>query len=155
MRPKKTLLCVDASELGLSVHALVLETWGYRVVKAESAQRAVTALRQMPSGSLDLVVLYVPLVNALSVMRSAKARHPEVRTLVLNTSVQHDVSLEVADVYLTQGVASEPMQVRERIRVLLARKRGPKALQAAGEKKPVLNATALIAQQRAREKVGA
>ena len=41
MRPKKTILCVDDNEQVLSVRTFLLETRGYRIIAANTAQEAL------------------------------------------------------------------------------------------------------------------
>jgi DNA-binding response OmpR family regulator len=130
MTPKKVILVVCADEQLLSQRAFLLETRGYRVVKAESAERAQAALRQMTVNTVDLVLIHAPLENALTLLRAAKILHPFTHTLVTSDFAGYDGNLLThADVYLPKGCWAAA-ELLERIKILVARKRGP-------HKKPV------------------
>jgi CheY-like chemotaxis protein len=155
MRPKKTVVCVTAGEAALSLRAMQLETWGYCVVRAGSAKEARAALttrarwpystaHRAGSGGVDAVLIDAPLPGAVGLLRAVREMCPDTRVLVASSAAAHDADLEMADVYVF-GEAARPMQVRERLRVLTARRRGPAPMHG---KKPVLNATAMIAQER-------
>ncbi len=127
MRPKKTILCVDDNEAVLSVRTFLLETRGYRVLSAPTAQKALEILQQAIPGSIDLLLcdLLMPQMDGNEVVRRAKQLHPGLPAMIVSgtvTSVDRALS---ADVFLPKGAAS-PAEMIERIRVLVARKRGPK-----------------------------
>ena len=124
MRPKKVILCVGEDEQLLSRRAFMLETHGYRIVKAESAKRGEDILRQMPMSSLDLVIIHAPMVNALPLLRTAYILHPFTRTMVTSDFDGYDSNLAHAEAYLPKGTWSAA-ELLERIRIMVARKRGP------------------------------
>lgn len=124
MRPKKTILCVDQNEQALAVRKFMLTTRGYRVVTALSSQEALEAFR---SGGIDLVLsdLLLPEMDGNEMVRRMKEISPEVPTILLSATVKNFERANRADAFLPKG-ACTPVEVLERIRVMIARKRGPK-----------------------------
>ena len=127
MRPKKTILCVDDNEQVLSVRCFLLETRGYRVIAAQTAQEALEVLERSVPGSLDLVLcdLLMPQMDGNELVRRAKQLHPGLPAMIVSGTVNAFDRALHADVFLPKG-ASSPAEMIERIRVLVARKRGPK-----------------------------
>jgi DNA-binding response OmpR family regulator len=124
LRPKKVILCIGADEQLLSQRAFLLETHGYRVVKAESAKRGEDILRQVPESSLDLVIVHAPIENALPLLRAAFVLHPFTRTMVTSDFVGYDSNLAHAQTYMPKGTWSAA-ELLERVHIMVARKRGP------------------------------
>jgi two-component system response regulator CpxR len=89
MRPKKTILCVDDNEQILSVRTFLLETRGYRVVAAHSAQEALTVLDQYLPGTLDLILcdLIMPQMDGNELVRRAKQLHPGLPAMIVSGTV--------------------------------------------------------------------
>jgi CheY-like chemotaxis protein len=127
MRPKKTILCVDDNETALSVRTFLLETRGYRVISASSSQQALDYVLQSAPGSIDLLLsdLIMPQMDGNELVRRAKQLHPGLPTMIVSGTVNAFERACSADVFLPKGAAS-PAEMIERIRVLVARKRGPK-----------------------------
>jgi two-component system response regulator CpxR len=127
MRPKKTILCVDDNETILSVRTFLLETRGYRVVCAQSSQEALEYVAQSAPGSIDLLLsdLIMPQMDGNELVRRAKQLHPGLPAMIVSGTVNAFDRAGCADVFLPKG-ASSPAEMIERIRVLVARKRGPK-----------------------------
>ena len=127
LRPKKTILCVDDNEQVLSVRTFLLETRGYRVIPALSAQQALEVVEQSLPGSLDLLLcdLIMPQMDGNELVRRAKQLHPALPAMIVSGTVNAFDRASCADVFLPKG-ASSPAEMIERIRVLVARKRGPK-----------------------------
>jgi two-component system response regulator CpxR len=127
MRPKKTILCVDDNEQVLSVRTFLLETRGYRVISAISSQQALEYVEQSLPGSLDLLLcdLIMPQMDGNELVRRAKQLHPGLPAMIVSGTVNAFDRAVHADVFLPKG-ASSPAEMIERIRVLVARKRGPK-----------------------------
>ena len=124
MRPRKTILCVDDNEQALSVRKFMLETRGYRVLTAHTA---ADALEIFAAGNVDLVLsdLIMPQMDGNELVRRMKAIAPEVPTIILSGSVKNFERASSADAFLPKG-ACTPLEVLERIRVMIARKRGPR-----------------------------
>jgi two-component system response regulator CpxR len=127
MRPKKTILCVDDNEQVLSVRTFLLETRGYRVIAVTTAQQALELVEQSLPGSLDLLLcdLIMPQMDGNELVRRAKQLHPGLPAMIVSGTVNAFDRAVHADVFLPKGAAS-PAEMIERIRVLVARKRGPK-----------------------------
>jgi two-component system response regulator CpxR len=124
MRPKKTILCVDDNEQALSVRKFMLETRGYRVLTAQSAHDALDAFR---GESIDLVLsdLVMPGMDGNELVRRLKEIAPEIPMILISGSVKTYDRANRADAFLPKGACS-PSETLERIRVMIARKRGPK-----------------------------
>jgi len=127
MRPKKTILCVDANEQALSVRTFLLETRGYRVIAAAGAHDALEVVERSLPGSIDLLLadLIMPQMDGNELVRRAKQLQPGLPAMIVSGTVNaYDRALH-ADVFLPKGACSSAEMI-ERIRVLVARKRGPK-----------------------------
>jgi two-component system response regulator CpxR len=127
MRPKKIILCVDDNEQILSVRTFLLETRGYRVVQANSAQDALEHIQQAVPGTIDLLLcdLLMPQMDGNELVRRAKQLHPCLPAMIVSGTVNAADRAVCADVFLPKGACS-PSEMLERIRVLVARKRGPR-----------------------------
>jgi CheY-like chemotaxis protein len=127
MRPKKTILCVDDNEQVLLVRKFLLETrGGYRVVIARSGEEAVERLRL---GGIDLVLgdLVMPQMDGNEMVRRMKEIAPEIPMILISGSIKAFERANRADAFLPKG-ASTPVEMLERVRVMIARKRGPKKI---------------------------
>jgi two-component system, OmpR family, response regulator CpxR len=127
MRPKKTILCVDDNEQVLSVRTFLLETRGYRIIATRNAQEAIEVLERSLPGTLDLILcdLLMPQMDGNELVRRAKQLHPGLPAMIVSGTVNAFDRALHADVFLPKGACS-PAEMIERIRVLVARKRGPK-----------------------------
>jgi two-component system response regulator CpxR len=144
MRPRKTILCVEDNEQILSVRKFLLETRGYRVLSASCASEALEYLQTSLPGSIDLLLsdLILPQMDGNELARRAKELHAALPVLIVSGTVTNFDRAASADAFLPKG-ACTPAELLDRIRILVARKRGPKkqpasvpapmaALQAAG-----------------------
>lgn len=124
MRPKKTILCVDDNEQALSVRKFMLETRGYRVLTALDSERALEVFRE---GGIDLVLsdLIMPRMDGNELIRRMKELAPEVPAILISGSVKSFDRANRADAFLPKGACSA-LEMLERIRIMVARKRGPK-----------------------------
>jgi CheY-like chemotaxis protein len=127
MRPRKTILCVEDNEQVLSVRKFLLETRGYRVVAMTNAADAMEFLEQAQPGSIDLLMsdVIMPVMDGNELVRRAKQMHPCLPTLLVSGTVTSFERAAAADAFLPKG-ACTPAEMLERIRILVARKRGPK-----------------------------
>jgi two-component system response regulator CpxR len=127
MRPKKTILCVDDNEQILSVRTFLLETRGYRVIAVPTPQEALDTISNSLPGSLDLLLcdLVMPLMDGNELVRRAKQLHPTLPAMIVSGTVAAYDRAGRADVFLPKGACS-PAELLERVRVLVARKRGPR-----------------------------
>ncbi|HLI64225.1 MAG TPA: response regulator [Terriglobales bacterium] len=124
MKPKRTILCVDDNEHSLSIRKVLLETRGYRVLTCSDPECAIEAMKQ---GGIDLVLsdLMMPKLSGAKLIDRLKAISPETPAVLFSGCVTHCNEEHVADVFLPKGEFA-PVELLERIRVLLIRKRGPK-----------------------------
>lgn len=124
MKPKKTILCVDDNEQALSIRKILLETRGYRVVACNNGEQALQAFRR---GGIDLVLtdLIMPGVDGSQLIHEIKQVSPQTPAVLISGRVKIYERDTMADVFLPKGMY-EPVDLLERIRLLLVRKRGPK-----------------------------
>jgi two-component system, OmpR family, response regulator CpxR len=127
MRPKKVILCVDDNEDVLSVRKFLLETRGYRVITATSSRQSLEVIGKAIPGSIDLLLcdLLMPGMDGNELVRRAKELHPSLPAMIVSGTVTAFDRAGRADVFLPKGAASA-IELLERIRILVARKRGPK-----------------------------
>lgn len=148
MRPKKVILCVDDNEQALAVRKFLLETRGYRVIPATDGATAIEILQQ---GGVDLVLsdLVMPQMDGNEMIRRMKQHSPEVPMMLISGTVKAFERANRADAFLPKGACS-PLEMLERIRVMIARKRGPrKAVTRPGYLEPAGNLHAAQAVQTA------
>jgi two-component system response regulator CpxR len=140
MRPKKTILCVDDNEQILSVRTFLLETRGYRVVALSNPHEALDAISHSLPGSIDLLLcdLLMPLMDGNELVRRAKQINPALPAMIVSATVAAYDRAGRADVFLPKGAAS-PAELLERIRILVARKRGPRKAILAAPQEPSLH----------------
>jgi two-component system response regulator CpxR len=127
MRPRKTILCVEDNEQILSVRKFLLETRGYRVLPMTCAAEALEYLNDAPQGTVDLLIsdVIMPQMDGNELVRKAKEMHPALPTLLISGTVTSFDRAASADAFLPKG-ACTPAEILDRIRILVARKRGPK-----------------------------
>ena len=124
MKPKRTILCVDANEQALSIRKILLETRGYRVLACNSSEQALEVFRR---GGVDLVLsdLVMPGADGSRLIDEIKRVSPQTPAVLIssrNKTSEHETQ---ADVCLSKAMCV-PAELLERIRALLVRKRGPK-----------------------------
>lgn len=127
MKPKRTILCVDDNEQSLSIRKVMLETRGYRVLTYNSGQEA---LERFKKGGVDLVLtdLIMPGLDGGKLIDAVKSISPHTPAILLSGKVRIYDRDTRADVFLPKGMYA-PVELLERIRLLLVRKRGPKRSQ--------------------------
>ena len=126
MKPKRTILCVDDNEQSLSYRKIMLETRGYRVATYGRGEEALERFRQ---GGIDLVVtdMAMPGLDGTQLIARIKQTSPQTPAILISSKARiydHDSQ---ADAFLTKGMYST-VDLLERIRLLLVRKRGPKRM---------------------------
>ena len=127
MKPKRTILCVDDNEQSLSIRKVMLETRGYRVVTCTGGQEALERFR---NGGVDLVLtdLTMPGMDGTRLIEEIKNLSPQTPAILLSGKSRIYDRDTRADVFLPKGMYA-PVELLERIRMLLVRKRGPKRAQ--------------------------
>jgi CheY-like chemotaxis protein len=124
MRPKKVILCVDDNEQELSVMSFMLSTNGYRVVSATSGQEAIGIFAGM---QVDLVLadFAMPQMNGHQLVNRLKQIAGHVPMILLGDPQAMSGEIHAADALLAKRHCS-PQELLERIKVMSARKRGPR-----------------------------
>jgi two-component system response regulator CpxR len=124
MKPKRTILCVDDNEQSLSIRKIMIETRGYRVVACTDAAAALDVFKQ---GGIDLVLtdLVMPGMDGTELIAAIKAISPTTPAILFSGKIRVYERETQADVFLPKGMYA-PVELLERIRLLLVRKRGPK-----------------------------
>jgi len=124
MRPKKIILCVDDNEQDLSVLKFMLATNGYRVVSATNGQEAIGVFADI---AVDLVLadFAMPQMNGSQLVDRLKQIGPHVPMILLGDPQRMAGEMHAADALLAKKNCS-PQELLERIKVMSARKRGPR-----------------------------
>jgi CheY-like chemotaxis protein len=124
MRPKKIILCVDDNEQDLSVLTFTLSTSGYRVVSATNGQEAINIFADTP---VDLVLTdyAMPQMNGAQLVDRLKQIGPHVPMILLGDPQRMAGEMHAADALLAKKNCT-PLELLERIKVMSARKRGPR-----------------------------
>jgi two-component system response regulator CpxR len=128
MRPKRTILCVDDNEQALSIRKLMLETRGYRVVACSNGDQALEMFKQ---GGVDLVLsdLQMPGMDGAGLVQKIKEISSTTPAILFSGKTRvYEKDLH-ADIFLPKGMYA-PIELLERIRIMLVKKRGPKRVQA-------------------------
>jgi len=126
MKPKRTILCVDDNEQSLSIRKVMLETRGYRVVACTNGEDALSRFRQ---GGVDLVLtdLTMPGLDGTKLVDAIKGLSPQTPAILLSGKLKIYDRDTRADAFLAKGMCA-PVDLLERIRLLLVRKRGPRRI---------------------------
>lgn len=131
MRPRKVILCVDQDEDALGRMKFLLETRGYSVLAETGTSFAWDVLRMATPGQIDLVLWQVERTDGAELMEAVqKANVHRVKVMMLSRTVKVYPGWARADCFLP-AVVCFPANILENVRVLVARKRGPKSLRAA------------------------
>ncbi|HEV2322402.1 MAG TPA: response regulator [Terracidiphilus sp.] len=124
MRPKKVILCVDDNEQDLSVLSFTLSTNGYRVIQAITAQEAIDIFA---TSQIDLVLadFAMPQMNGAQLVKRLKLMGRHVPMILLGDPQAMSSEIHAADAMLAKKNCS-PVELLERIKIMSARKRGPR-----------------------------
>lgn len=124
MRPKKVILCVDDNEQELSVLKFMLSTNGYRVLSATNGQQAISIFAEI---AVDLVLadFAMPQMNGSQLVDKLKQAASHVPMILLGDPQRMSGDIHAADALLAKKSCSA-QELLERIKVLSARKRGPR-----------------------------
>ena len=124
MRPKKIILCVDDNEQELSVLTFMLSINGYRVV---SANNAADAIDLFSDTAVDLVLsdYAMPQMNGDQLVNRLKQIASHVPMILLGDPQKMGDQMHGADALLAKKGCS-PQELLERIKIMSARKRGPR-----------------------------
>ena len=124
MRPKKIILCVDDNEQELSVLKFMLATNGYRVVSATNGKDAIDIFADT---QVDLVLtdFSMPQMNGGQLVDRLKQMAAHVPMIMLGDPQRMGSEMHAADALLAKKNCS-PVELLERVKVMSARKRGPR-----------------------------
>ncbi|HWR14405.1 MAG TPA: response regulator [Terriglobales bacterium] len=124
MKPKRTILCVDDNEQLLSIRKVMLETRGYRVISCCTAEEALELFKR---GGIDLLLtdFVLPGMDGQKLVQEVKNLSPQTPAILFSGKVKFYDRDCRADLFLPKG-SYAPIELLERIRLLLVRKRGPK-----------------------------
>jgi two-component system, OmpR family, response regulator CpxR len=124
MRPKKIILCVDDNEQDLSVLSFMLSTNGYRVLAATSGEEAVTLFSD---NAVDLVLsdYSMPQMDGNQLVVRLKEIASHVPMMLLGDPQKIEAQMHAADAFVAKKNCT-PQELLERIKVMSARKRGPR-----------------------------
>jgi two-component system, OmpR family, response regulator CpxR len=124
MRPKKIILCVDDNEQELSVLKFMLSTNGYRVVSANNGNDAIGIFSEMP---VDLVLtdFSMPQMNGDQLVKRLKQISSHIPMILLGDPNKMGDSMHGADALIAKKNCP-PQMLLERIKIMSARKRGPR-----------------------------
>ena len=124
MRPKKVILCVDDNEQELSVLKFMLATNGYRVVSALTGQEAIGIFA---ATQVDLVLsdFAMPQMDGSQLVGRLKQIASHIPMILLGDPQKMGNDMHGADALLAKKNCSA-QELLERIKVMSARKRGPR-----------------------------
>ena len=124
MRPKKIILCVNDNEQELSVMSFMLNTNGYRVVPATNGLDAIELFSGM---QVDLVLAdhTMPHMNGNQLVNRLKQIASHIPMILLGDPQAMCGQIHVADALIAKKQCS-PQDLLERIKIMSARKRGPR-----------------------------
>ena len=125
MRPKKVILCVDDNEQELSVLKFMLATNGYRVLAAANGQEAIALFATAPQIDLVLADTTMPQMSGGQLVERLKRLRSHVPMVLLGDAQAVNAEMHVADAVLARKNCST-QELLERIKVMSARKRGPR-----------------------------
>jgi CheY-like chemotaxis protein len=124
MRPKKVILCVDDNEQELSVLKFMLSTNGYKVLSATTGQEAISLFS---ANQVDLVLsdFNMQPMNGDQLVNRLKGIASHVPMILLGDPQMTGGEIHVADAMLAKKNCT-PQDLLEKIKVMSARKRGPR-----------------------------
>ena len=124
MRPKKVILCVDDNEQELSVLKFMLATNGYRVLSALNGQEAIGIFAE---STVDLVLadFAMPQMNGDQLVQRLKEIASHIPMILLGDPQKMGGDMHAADALLAKKNISA-QELLERIKIMSARKRGPR-----------------------------
>jgi CheY-like chemotaxis protein len=124
MRPKKIILCVNDNEQELSIMSFMLNTNGYRVVPATNGQEAIELFSGM---QVDLVLAdyTMPQMNGNQLVNRLKQIASHVPMILLGDMQAMGGQMHMADALIAKKQCTT-QELLERIKIMSARKRGPR-----------------------------
>jgi CheY-like chemotaxis protein len=101
VQPKKVILCVDDEENSLILRKLVLEKWGYAVMTAGSARRAMEIIT---SHHIDLVLSdqLMPDETGTELAKRIKANRPDLPVVLVSGVNEVPTDASFADLFISK-----------------------------------------------------
>jgi len=125
VRPKKVILCVDDDEQTLSVLVYMLNVNGFRALAATSGEDAIAVFK---STQIDMVLtdFAMPNMSGDQLVVKLKSVAPHVPMVLLaDDPMKFSSVFHGADALLSKKTISA-VEMLERVRIMSARKRGPR-----------------------------
>lgn len=128
MKPRPGILLVGNDQWIASLRACVLEVNGYCVDRAWTLQRALKRIEGAEEGSFRLMIIHTPCADLHGAfMKVAQEMAPDMRVMITSaTDIFPEMDGFVPDACMPHSTLQIAVLL-ERIRILTARKRGPKA----------------------------
>lgn len=123
MKPKRVILLVSSCEMDLSTRSFMLTVNGYKVIQVDNAVDAVVLFAE---NTIDLVLCdtSLSLSTGAKLVYRLKTMRPEIPMVLLGALVAGE-EVHAADACLSK-TGLHNSELLERIKVMVARKRGPK-----------------------------
>jgi CheY-like chemotaxis protein len=119
MRPKKKILLVGENEFTISILRFLLSNYGYAPTVAHTKKEARVCLADC---EFDLLLCEKPMENTEVFFTEAKVQQPHMPIMMIRHVEEQSFS-RIADAVCTKPT---PAELLERIKIMAARKRGPR-----------------------------
>ena len=104
--PPRTVLCIDDDRQVLAIHRMVLESVGYAVLTAASAQAGLELFASCPADAV-LLDYGMPEMNGGQVAAVMKEMKPEIPVLMLSALPSLPENARAIDAFVTKGHSPE------------------------------------------------
>ena len=124
MRPRKVILCVNDNEIELSVLSYMLDVNGFHVLQASSGEEAIQIFSAY---NIELVLAdyAMPKMDGCTLIAKLKQIASYVPMILLGDPASMGGKIHLADALLAKKQTTNA-ELLERIKVMSARKRGPR-----------------------------
>jgi hypothetical protein len=129
MTPKKEILLVDADGLKLSLNRYRFRIYDYRVHSASTEGQAIALVRRYP----DILVAVID-INGMEydyLVGEFRTINPYMRTVLTSEFTRASELEHYADCFLGREYAGSPGILKNWVRSMAVRKRGPKTVEPA------------------------
>jgi len=124
MRPKKRIMLIDSDQDRLGLRRFQMETWGFAV---DSASTSAEARDLCAACEPDLIIGVWKFTGGdlVSTLKDLKSQRPHVPSLLVADQLATMPELAFTDAVLIKNQC-QPETIRERIKIMSTRKRGPR-----------------------------